>query len=372
MGHLQLIGLTKKYDAEEAVSRINLQVNEGEFVVMVGPSGCGKSTTLRMIAGLETITEGQLLLNGKELNDVHSSKRNMAMVFQSYALYPHMTVYENIAFGMQVRRVPRQIIRQRVNEAAEILQLKQVLNRKPRELSGGQNQRVALGRAIVREPAVFLMDEPLSNLDAKLRSQMRLEIRELQQRLEATMIYVTHDQVEAMTMGDKIAVMRNGRLQQLGTPIELYNRPFNRFVGQFIGSPPMNFLAGQVEQSTGGLYLACEENRRFLLSRNVSDPLSELAGRRVLAGIRAESLELDSENTGIGYPFRVSSVEVLGSESLINLSVGSGTWTAKLQGQHIIGRGTSIRLRLDPKQIHLFDADNEERLDDRYQIRGEL
>jgi len=367
MGILQLNNLTKRFNDVIAVDQVNLEVNEGEFVVMVGPSGCGKSTTLRMIAGLETITEGDLFLNGRRLNQVHSSQRNMAMVFQSYALYPHMSVFENIAFGMKVRKVPKQKIKEKVLHAAKILQLEPLLDRKPKELSGGQNQRVALGRAIVREPEVFLMDEPLSNLDAKLRTHMRTEIKELQRKLKATMVYVTHDQIEAMTMGDKIVVMNQGKVQQIGSPIDLYNKPINRFVGEFIGSPPMNFIEGTLVEEENQLRLKMEEQSIFL-SKDITIPLRQYIGKKLLMGMRAEDIYLADSTEAYTYQFPIINLEVLGGESLIFFQFHQKIWIAKLYGQYIYRNGESIKLKLQPSKIHLFEKESEWRLPEEFQL----
>ncbi len=367
MGHLQLVNLSKRFNDVTAVDNVNLEVNDGEFVVMVGPSGCGKSTTLRMIAGLESISDGDLLLNTTKLNDVHSSERNMAMVFQSYALYPHMSVYENIAFGMKVRKTPKHEIKEKVMQAAKILQLEPLLDRKPKELSGGQNQRVALGRAIVRDPEVFLMDEPLSNLDAKLRTHMRTEIKELQRKLNATMVYVTHDQVEAMTMGDKIVVMNQGQVQQIGSPIDLYNKPMNRFVGEFIGSPPMNFIEGTVVEENEELRLKLEQYS-ILLSKERGIPLRKYIGKALLMGMRAEDIYIAEENETVVYEFPVINVEVLGGESLIFFHMNNKTWIAKLYGQYLFANGDKIKLKLQPSKIQLFDKETEQRLADEFQL----
>ena len=254
MAKVELKGIGKIYDGGvRAVENANITIEDQEFVVFVGPSGCGKSTTLRMVAGLESISEGDLFIDGERMNDVPPKDRNIAMVFQNYALYPHMTVYDNMAFALKIRKVDEQEIKRRVQEAARILDIERLLDRKPKALSGGQRQRVAVGRAIVRDPKVFLFDEPLSNLDAKLRVQMRAEISDLHSRLKATMIYVTHDQVEAMTMGDKIVVMKDGKVQQIGAPLYLYNHPINKFVAGFIGSPPMNFLSVKVVEQDGAV-----------------------------------------------------------------------------------------------------------------------
>jgi multiple sugar transport system ATP-binding protein len=261
MAHVKLLDVTKTFDkVNEAVKNVSLEINDKEFVVLVGPSGCGKSTTLRMIAGLEEITKGELYIDGKLMNDVAPKNRDIAMVFQNYALYPHMTVYENMAFGLKLRKYSTKEIKERVNEAAAILNLQDYLDRRPKALSGGQRQRVAVGRAIVRKPKVFLFDEPLSNLDAKLRVQMRTEISKLHQKLKATIVYVTHDQTEAMTMGNRIVIMNEGTVNQIATPIDLYNNPVNKFVAGFIGSPAMNFIEGRLSGNNGDLIFESTDN----------------------------------------------------------------------------------------------------------------
>lgn len=367
MGVLSLKKITKKFGNTTAVDNVNLEVKDGEFVVVVGPSGCGKSTTLRMIAGLESITSGDLLLNEQRLNELHSSKRNMAMVFQSYALYPHMSVFENIAFGLRVRKIPKPQIMEKVLSAAKVLQLEDYLDRKPRELSGGQNQRVALGRAIVRDPEVFLMDEPLSNLDAKLRSYMRTEIKELQRRLGTTMVYVTHDQVEAMTMGDKIMLLKDGQVQQVGSPLELYNKPKNRFVGEFIGSPPMNFMEGIVVEK-GNELLFNSEDYSIVLSTDNQIKLREFVGKKVLMGVRPEHIEIGDHLHKNRIQFNLINSEVLGSETLVFLHAENQKWTAKLNGQHLLQKNDYISLHLSSDYIHLFDVETEERLPDQFQV----
>jgi multiple sugar transport system ATP-binding protein len=272
-----------------AVDNANIVVDDQEFVVFVGPSGCGKSTTLRMIAGLEEITEGDLFIDGERMNDVPPKDRNIAMVFQNYALYPHMTVYDNMAFGLKIRKTDKKEIERRVNEAARILDIEKLLDRKPKALSGGQRQRVAVGRAIVRNPKVFLFDEPLSNLDAKLRVTMRAELSDLHVRLKATMIYVTHDQIEAMTMGDKIVVMKDGKVQQIGSPLYLYNHPINKFVAGFIGSPPMNFLSVKIVEK-GGQLIADEGSFELVPTAEQQKILKSYIGKEVFLGVRPEDL----------------------------------------------------------------------------------
>ncbi|HXU85123.1 MAG TPA: sn-glycerol-3-phosphate ABC transporter ATP-binding protein UgpC, partial [Verrucomicrobiae bacterium] len=292
--------VTKKYGDVLAVNDLNLAINDGEFMVLVGPSGCGKTTSLRMIAGLEEISSGDLKIGDRVVNDVPPKDRDIAMVFQSYALYPHMTVRDNMAFGLKLRKLPKADIEKRVNEAAGILSLEKLLDRKPKELSGGQRQRVALGRAIVREPSVFLMDEPLSNLDAKLRVQTRAEIARLHQRLKTTMVYVTHDQVEAMTMGTRIAVMNEGLLQQVGTPQALYDTPINRFVAGFIGSPSMNFIDVTVQQTGGTYNLVGAQDWSIPIPPRYRETATPKVGHTLVAGFRPEHLDIGESGPGVG------------------------------------------------------------------------
>jgi multiple sugar transport system ATP-binding protein len=341
----------KRYGDITAVGDLNLEIQDGEFMVLVGPSGCGKTTSLRMIAGLEEISDGELRIGDKIVNDVAPKDRDIAMVFQSYALYPHMSVRDNLAFGLKLRKVAKADIEKRINEAAGILQLEKLLDRKPKELSGGQRQRVALGRAIVREPAVFLMDEPLSNLDAKLRVQTRAEIARLHQRLGTTMVYVTHDQVEAMTMGQRIAVMSMGLLQQVGTPQELYDKPRNRFVAGFIGSPSMNFvempvLTGGADLTHGSVSFPLPENYR----RSVA-----AAGNVVIAGFRPEHLELGD----VAGPFgtvqgTADVVEYLGNEELLHVSVNDNDIVAIVDSSHRVRPGDTISLKVPLPKLQLF------------------
>jgi multiple sugar transport system ATP-binding protein len=346
----------KRYGDVTAVSDLNLEIGDGEFMVLVGPSGCGKTTSLRMIAGLEEISEGQLRIGDKVVNDVAPKDRDIAMVFQSYALYPHMSVRDNLAFGLKLRKVPKSDIEKRISEAAGILQLEKLLDRKPKELSGGQRQRVALGRAIVREPSVFLMDEPLSNLDAKLRVQTRAEIARLHQRLGTTMVYVTHDQVEAMTMGQRIAVMSDGLLQQVGTPQQLYDHPINRFVAGFIGSPSMNFIetdapaAGSMELTTGDFH--------FPLSDNFRDALKADAASRVVVGVRPEHLEL-GEVAGATASIQGTAdvVEYLGNEELLHVTTGGREIVAIVDSAHRVRPCDVVQLQVPAEKVHLFNAE---------------
>jgi multiple sugar transport system ATP-binding protein len=346
--------VTKKYGDVFAVRDLSLEINDGEFMVLVGPSGCGKTTSLRMIAGLEEITEGTLRIGERVVNDVAAKDRDIAMVFQSYALYPHMSVRDNMAFGLKLRKVDKASIDRRVGEAARILGLEALLNRKPKELSGGQRQRVALGRAIVREPAVFLMDEPLSNLDAKLRVQTRAEIARLHQRLKTTVIYVTHDQVEAMTMGTRIAVMNAGDLLQVGSPQELYDRPRNRFVAGFIGSPSMNFVDLTVSGdslSAGGFSIPIPG-----IYRNA---LQSANGRRVVGGFRPEHLDVGEAGDRLTIRATADVVEYLGNEELLHLSVAGheGDVIALIDSVNRVRPGDVLDLRLAPNRLYLFDGE---------------
>jgi multiple sugar transport system ATP-binding protein len=315
MAKVELKGVAKVYEGSvRAVDNANIVIDDTEFVVFVGPSGCGKSTTLRMIAGLEDISEGEVYIDGDLVNNVPPKDRNIAMVFQNYALYPHMTVYDNMAFGLKIRKVDKKEIDRRVHEAARTLDIEKLLDRKPRQLSGGQRQRVAVGRAIVRNPKVFLFDEPLSNLDAKLRVTMRAELIELHNRLNATMIYVTHDQIEAMTMGDKIVVMKDGKVQQIGSPLYLYNQPINKFVAGFIGSPPMNFLSVKVTEENGAIMIN-EGSFKIKTSPNHAQYLKPYVGKDVYFGIRPEDLIHTTKGAGdTTFASKVTVIEPLGAE----------------------------------------------------------
>src|SRR5580692_10657667 len=303
MGQVVLKGINKFYDSVHAVKDVNLQIRDKEFVVFVGPSGCGKTTTLRMIAGLEAISSGDISIDGNVINELAPMDRDIAMVFQNYALYPHMSVYDNMAFGLKMRKFERPEIEKRIKRAADILGIGDLLQRKPRQLSGGQRQRVALGRAIVRDPKVFLFDEPLSNLDAKLRVQMRVELKKLHERLGTTAIYVTHDQVEAMTLGDRVVVMKDGLVQQVGDPMELYNEPANRFVAGFIGSPAMNFVGVRLTGENGGLW-AESEGMRIKVPEPLVARLGPYAGKPLTLGVRPEDLRIagDGDDQDLGFP----------------------------------------------------------------------
>jgi multiple sugar transport system ATP-binding protein len=349
--------VTKRFgDDVLAVNDLHLEIRDGEFLVLVGPSGCGKTTALRCLAGLEQISEGRIRIGDRVVNRVAPKDRNLAMVFQSYALYPHMTVYDNLAFGLKLLKIPKAEIKRRVEEGARILDLEKLLDRKPRALSGGQRQRVALGRAIVREPDAFLMDEPLSNLDAKLRVQTRAEILRLQQRLKTTTIYVTHDQVEAMTMGDRIAVMRDGILQQIGTPPTLYDHPVNLFVAAFIGSPAMNFAKGHTVDGK----LAFGASRLPLSS--LPEPVAkQAAGRDMLVGFRPENLRLaEASDRAVRIAARVEVVEYLGHEELLHADSEGGEIVALVPSDRMLQPGENVEFAITPDKLHLFDAETEE------------
>jgi multiple sugar transport system ATP-binding protein len=361
MAQVVMRDLNKKYDEVHAVKDVNLNIRDKEFIVLVGPSGCGKSTTLRMVAGLEEITSGEIVIGDRVVNDLPPKDRDIAMVFQNYALYPHMTVYDNMAFGLKMRKFPKAEIEKRVREAAEILGIQELLKRKPRQLSGGQRQRVAVGRAIVRHPQVFLFDEPLSNLDAKLRVQMRVELKRLHDRLETTAIYVTHDQVEAMTLGDRVVVMRDGWVQQVGEPLELYQRPANRFVAGFIGSPAMNFAEVNVAEADGGVWVE-NAGLRVKVPPERTGRVAAYKGQRVILGIRPEDLRVanGSEPSGATFDASVDVVEPLGSEILLNVTAGPNRLVARVEPSVRAKVHEAIRLALDPDALHFFDAKTEQ------------
>lgn len=364
MAQVSLQDVSKTYiTGARVVNNITLGIENKEFMVLVGPSGCGKSTTLRMIAGLEEITAGKIYIGDKLVNDVPAKDRDIAMVFQSYALYPHMTVFENMAFGLKLRHYPKHEITQRVNEAADILGIKRLLDRRPRELSGGERQRVAVGRAIVRKPLVFLFDEPLSNLDAKLRVQMRTEIHKLHIRLQTTIIYVTHDQVEAMTMGDRIAVMRDGLIQQVADPVTIYDQPKNKFVAGFIGSPPMNFMKGSIIKKDGRVYF--DEGKILVkLVEDMHKKITLYLGKEVIFGIRSEDIydklfvsQAPPENI-----VRVNCevVEPMGSEVYLYLNTGRHTFIARVGAHNRPKVNQDMDVVFDMSKVHFFDKDSEE------------
>jgi multiple sugar transport system ATP-binding protein len=360
MAKVELKKIGKVYEGNvRAVDDANIVVNDKEFVIFVGPSGCGKSTTLRMIAGLEDITEGELYIDGKLVNDVPPKDRDIAMVFQNYALYPHMTVYENMAFGLKIRKLPKEEIEKRVKEAARILDIEKLLDRRPKQLSGGQRQRVAVGRAIVRNPKVFLFDEPLSNLDAKLRVQMRAELIDLHYRLDATMIYVTHDQVEAMTMGDKIVVMRDGKIQQIGSPLYLYNQPINKFVAGFLGTPPMNFINAKVVEE-GGRILIDEGSFKLAIAPEHQPLLKAYVGKDIVFGIRPEDLEIATAPVaGSTLKAKVTVVEPLGADINLYATTAKSSMTARVPPHFVFKMGDEVTLSPVMAKGRFFDKDTE-------------
>src|SRR6056297_277970 len=361
MAHVELRNITKVYDnGFVAVENANINIEDREFVVLVGPSGCGKTTTLRMVAGLEEISNGELEIDGKIVNDMPPKDRDIAMVFQNYALYPHMSVYDNMAFGLKIRKFEKSDIQARVNEAAKILDIEALLDRKPKQLSGGQRQRVAVGRAIVRHPKVFLFDEPLSNLDAKLRVQMRAEISGLHNRLQATMIYVTHDQVEAMTIGDKIVVMRDGVIQQIGDPLSLYNNPVNRFVAGFIGSPPMNFMSVKVTEE-GGKMIIDEGNFKLHVDAALADDLKPYVGKEVVFGVRPEDLQYNMDAADDNcIKTNVQVIEPLGAEIHIYVDTGSHVIIARTPPTIHFAVGDEARFIPAWERVRFFDIESEQ------------
>ena len=371
MAGLTLKGIYKKYPGGVvAVSDVNLDIRDKEFIVLVGPSGCGKSTTLRMIAGLEEISEGELYIGDRLVNDIAPKDRDIAMVFQNYALYPHMTVFDNMAFGLKLRKVPKAEIERKVNEAAKILDLTHLLDRKPKAMSGGQRQRVALGRAIVRSPKVFLLDEPLSNLDAKLRAQMRTEIAKIHKKLGTTFIYVTHDQTEAMTMGDRIVCMKDGFVQQVDTPQNLYENPVNKFVAGFLGSPQMNFIDAVLKEEYGQFIVEFGRDRgqKFQIAvpeakAAQNEKLGNYVGKELILGVRPESIHdeemyLSNATTGVVDAY-VEITEMMGAETYLYLVCEGNNLTARVSPRSTARPGDDIKVAIDPNRIHLFDKETE-------------
>jgi multiple sugar transport system ATP-binding protein len=367
MAGLVLKNIYKKYPGGVvAVSDVNLEIRDKEFIVLVGPSGCGKSTTLRMIAGLEEISEGELYIGDKLVNDIAPKDRDIAMVFQNYALYPHMTVFDNMAFGLKLRKVPKDEIERKVNEAAKILDLTHLLDRKPKAMSGGQRQRVALGRAIVRSPKVFLLDEPLSNLDAKLRAQMRTEIAKIHKKLGTTFIYVTHDQTEAMTMGDRIVCMKDGFVQQIDTPQNLYENPANKFVAGFLGSPQMNFIDATLKEEYGQFIVEFGKNTKYQIivpESKVNEDLSAYVGKEITLGVRPESIHdeemyLSNASTGV-IDANVEITEMMGAETYLYLLCEGIPLTARVSPRSTAKSGDDIKVAIDPNRIHIFDKETE-------------
>jgi len=365
MASVKLEQVSKTFDKNVvAVNSVDIDIQDKEFMVLVGPSGCGKSTTLRMIAGLEEISSGKIFIDDRLVNDIPPKDRDIAMVFQNYALYPHMTVYENMAFGLKLRKFPKAEIEKRVQEAATILEIHELLHRKPKALSGGQRQRVAVGRAIVRKPKVFLFDEPLSNLDAKLRVQMRTEISKLHNRLETTMIYVTHDQMEAMTMGDRIVVMKDGLVHQIDTPLNLYNYPVNKFVAGFIGSPAMNFMSGKLVENEG---LTFEEGKiSFGIPDSFRSKLASRIGKNIIFGIRPENIFDSRFAPSLSNSSRVKSllevVEPMGNEIFLYLTTGNHQFVSRINTGDNFEVGATIDITFNMDKCHFFDAETEERI----------
>ncbi|MDB6124708.1 MAG: transporter related [Pedosphaera sp.] len=369
MARVAVENLTKifkgaKGESIPAVSNLNLVVEDKEFLVLVGPSGCGKTTTLRLIAGLEEVTSGTISIDGRVINSVLPKDRDIAMVFQNHALYPHMTTYENMTFGLEVRKLPKQEIDQRVRDAAEMLGLIECLDRKPEALSGGQRQRVALGRAIVRKPKVFLFDEPLSNLDAPMRLQMRKDLRKLHAQLGCTMIYVTHDQTEAMSLGDRIAVMNSGTLQQVAAPNQVYHHPANMFVAKFIGSPPMNFFEGTIEQSNGGISFTASQAFTVGLEKSIAARLTEYSGKKIILGLRPEHIMDSAHSPSSPAEWNVEAtvefIEPIGAETHLHLSSGEHSFIARVQATDTYTQQQKLSLVFDMRQPHFFDPKTEQ------------
>lgn len=362
MASISLKNIFKIYPGDiTAVSDFNLEIDDKEFIILVGPSGCGKSTTLRMIAGLEEISKGELFIGDNLVNDVAPKDRDIAMVFQNYALYPHMTVYRNMAFGLELRKVPKDEIRNRVTEAAKILDIEHLLERKPKALSGGQRQRVALGRAMVRNPQVFLLDEPLSNLDAKLRTAMRAEIIKLHKKLETTFVYVTHDQIEAMTMGDRIVVMKDGFIQQIDTPQNLYNNPCNLFVAGFIGAPQMNFLDAKIKVEGDDVIVDFNGNFQFVLTDEKANSLKPYAGKDIVAGIRPEDLKINNTEEFSNYRTKacVDITELMGSEIYVYFDCYGQKLICKTPADTIVKSDSEIEIAFDINKMRFFDKETE-------------
>ena len=356
MASVSFHGVAKTFGSTDVIRGVSFDIRDGEFMVLVGPSGCGKSTLLRMLAGLEEITAGSIAIDGRVVNDVDSKDRDIAMVFQSYALYPHMSVRDNMGFSLRLRRADRVEIDARVMRAARILNLEPYLDRHPRELSGGQRQRVAMGRAIVRDPKVFLFDEPLSNLDAKLRVQMRSEIKALHQRLKTTTVYVTHDQIEAMTMADRIVVMHDGAIEQIGTPLELYDRPDNLFVAQFIGSPAMNVVRGTLRRTGGAAHVETADGVRWPAGGGAG-----VDGQAVAYGVRPDHLELGGGGER-AVPGEIVVVEPTGSETELVVQIGNAQMTVETHGRTTLQPGDKVGFAIDPAHVHLFDQGSGARL----------
>ena len=360
MTTISLKNIVKKYGDNEVVHSINLEIKDAEFIVLVGPSGCGKSTTLRMIAGLEEITAGEIVIGDRVVNNILAKDRNIAMVFQSYALYPHMNVFNNMSFALKLQKVPKPEIKERVFNAARILNIEDLLDRKPSELSGGQRQRVAMGRAIVRNPDIFLFDEPLSNLDAKLRTQMRVEIKELHQRVKNTIVYVTHDQVEAMTLGDRIVVLKDGYIEQVGDPIELFQNPANTFVAGFIGSPPMNLIEGSISKDGEKLTISFPDGFKLPIPDKPDTNISD--GQKIVVGLRPQDVFLEEVSNNIPQDWKFDAevivTEPLGSETYMHLNFSGLKLTGKCEGRRAVRPKDKVKMAFNLNHLHIFDAES--------------
>lgn len=362
MAEIKFNNLSKIYQGDVcAVDKVNFEIKDKEFIVLVGPSGCGKSTLLRMIAGLEEISKGELFIDNKKVNDLAPKDRDISIVFQNYALYPHMTTYENLAFGLKIRKMKKTEIKEKVEEAAKILEIEDLLNRKPKAMSGGQRQRVAIGRAIVRNPKVFLFDEPLSNLDAKLRVQMRIEIAKLHKKLQTTIVYVTHDQIEAMTLGDRIVVLNKGKIQQIDSPEKLYREPNNLFVAKFIGSPPMNTIEGEITKTADGLFFTDNKNN-LQIALNNQDRFSNAIGKKVIFGIRAENIHCQLnekvKNTA-EIETKIEFTEITGHEVYAYFNISEKQFIAKFDINEGISQNQKLKLYFDANKIYFFDKETE-------------
>ena len=359
MAEVLIKNLYKVFDITEVVSGINLSIKDKEFVILVGPSGCGKSTVLRMIAGLEDITKGEIFIGNNKVNDIPPKDRDIAMVFQSYALYPHMTVFENMSFGLRLRKFSKEDIKVRVEEAAKVLGISELLGRRPKQLSGGQRQRVAMGRAIVRNPKVFLFDEPLSNLDAKMRGQMRIEIKRVHQHLNTTTIYVTHDQVEAMTLADRVVVMNNGQIEQIGTPDEIYNNPKTGFVAGFIGAPAMNFISCKLAKSSKGFYVNITKDIVLSLPKEKNIIFSKYVSKTIILGIRPEHISENKQINSLKIEAKLNIVEPLGMETMVYFSINNSQICGKVSPDNAIQNGKIITLYFDSSKFHFIDPETD-------------
>ncbi len=367
MAEVKLKNIAKSYDGKTmTIEDVSFEIHDTEFLVLVGPSGCGKSTILRMIAGLEEITDGDLFIDEKRVNDLQPKNRDIAMVFQNYALYPHMTVYQNMSFGLKIKKVPKKEIDQRVRKAAEILEITELLERRPKAMSGGQRQRVAIGRAIVRDPKVFLFDEPLSNLDAKLRVQMRVELQKLHQKLKATMVYVTHDQTEAMTLGDRIVVLKDGDIMQIGSPMELYNDPQNRFVAGFIGSPPINFIEGRITKDNTLWFVHEQSGLKIDLTNVKNENIHTFVDKEVVFGIRPENLKSKAASAGRNHhqhQVKIDAIEQMGNELLIYSLLGANQIIARFSPDASVEVDAQTDLFFNLDKVYFFDAKTEAVID---------